>query len=61
MARKEWVAVAPTTRAWAMVSRQTASPDGGVDFELRLHEAYPLLMADTQSLRMTSTLSEGRP
>ena len=56
-----WGELTPTIKNWAMVSRQTASPDGGVDFELRLHEAYPMLMTDTRPLRMTSTLSEGTP
>lgn len=61
MPLKEWGSVRPATKVWAMVSRQTASPDEGVDFELRFHEAYPMLMTDTRPLRMTSTLSEGTP
>lgn len=56
-----WSAVTFTTKIWGMVSRQSASADGGVDFEYRLHETYPWLLSEAAPLRITSTLSEGAP
>lgn len=59
---KSYVAVSPTLRSWTMVSRQVAGADNGVDFELRLHESYPWLIAESQPNRILSSgFSEGRP
>ena len=59
---KSYIAVHPTLRSWTMVSRQVEGTDGGVDFELRLHESYPWLIAEIQSNRILSSgFSEGRP
>lgn len=61
-AAKTHVVLRPVIRSWAMVSRQMAGPDDGVDFELRFREPYGWLMAETQPQRLLeSGLSEGRP
>ena len=56
-----WSNMTQAPQVWAQVSPQTAPADGGVDFELRFHESYPMVFSEDRSLLFQSSISEGAP
>lgn len=54
-----WTSVTASTVGWAM---PTPIVDGAdVDFQLRFHQTYPMLLRSDRPLLMQSSLSEGQP
>ena len=56
-----WSNITNAPQVWAQVSPQAAPADGGVDFELRVHEDYPMIFSEDRSLLFQSSISEGQP